>query len=316
MIHVTQGHEEGIGLEVFFKSLLYLSKRELPLIKLYADKNSVSKTIETITTDFIIKNERINFFNKSIEFFDTSPLNEKGSPQSTTSLLKAIETLVQKGKDTREVLMTLPTSKDQLIFEKKSTAGYTEFFRHYFNNNAITMVFGGPFGFTALLTDHIPLREVSQKISSDLIENKTSFVLEGLSEYFKRPHSVIFAGINPHAGEGGILGDEERGFQSAIKNLSSSHKDISFIGPLPGDTLHFESKDRSQKLFVYSYHDQGLPCFKAESGLYGVNISLGMPFLRLSVDHGTAFHLYGKNVADCRGCLYTLQQGIRVINDH
>lgn len=308
MIHITQGHELGIGLEVFFKSLFYLPKSALEHFIFYGYPQAVVETLNSLNVPFKVREDSIELFKKKISF---NAISEESLPQSTSSLLKALENIK---KD--EVLITLPTSKTELIYNGVSAAGYTEFFRKYFNNQNISMVFGGPHGFTALLTDHIPLKDVSHVISSALIENKLSIIVDGLKTFFEPPNTIVIAGINPHAGEGGVLGSEEVVFKSSIKVLRKKFPDINFLGPLPGDTLHFESDKRENKLFVYSYHDQGLPTFKEQTGLFGVNISLGMPFLRLSVDHGTAFSLYGKNQADCRGCLYTLQKALQVQNDN
>ena len=102
------------------------------------------------------------------------------------------------------------------------------------------------------------------------------------------------------------MGNEENKIVKTIKYLKEIYPDIEFIGPIPGDSLHIYRKS-NDTLFVYSFHDQGLAKFKSENGFMGVKITFGLPFLRVSVDHGTSFNLYGKNTANYIGCLYLLK---------
>ena len=118
---------------------------------------------------------------------------------------------------------------------------------------------------------------------------------------------VYFSGINPHCGEDGNISITDIIINAAIKKLVLSFPDIDFHEMLPGDTLHFSIKNKEQ-LFVYAFHDQGLAPFKLKYGLTGINLSLGLPFKRVSVDHGTAFNLYGKNQANYNGMLYLLDE--------
>jgi 4-hydroxythreonine-4-phosphate dehydrogenase len=173
------------------------------------------------------------------------------------------------------------------------------------------MTFKGLSQNVLLITDHIPLREVALKIDSNLIKEKTRITLENFKKYFYSFDEIIFSGINPHAGENGILGNEEKHIVSAISDLTKIYGDI-FHGPFSGDTLHHHLRKDKHQLMVYMSHDQGLAQFKAQYGLIGLNITLGLPFLRLSVDHGTAFDLYGKNKANISGMIYLFKQAFEV----
>ena len=144
--------------------------------------------------------------------------------------------------------------------------------------------------------------------------NKVRTTLDNFKKYFFPFEEVVFSGINPHAGENGILGDEEKHIKSAMTDLEKHYGKI-FTGPFSGDTLHHHYLSDKNQLFVYMYHDQGLAQFKSQYGLIGLNITLGLPFLRLSVDHGTAFELYGKNKANISGMLFLLKQAFEV-NSH
>jgi len=296
MIYVTQGHEKGIGLEIFLKSFLMLSIEEQKQVALICKTIDLNQNLK----DLGLKKETFKTL-KHIE-------NESSSGYSSTdSLMTAIKLMSAK-----DILVTLPTSKDQLKFNGQNMAGYTEFFRHYFANKNISMSFKGLHQNVLLITDHIPLKDVSSAITEDVVVKKLTITLDNFKKYFFPFEEVIFAGINPHAGENGILGDEEKIIRSSIAQLEKNYGKI-FKGPLSGDTLHYVEDGHKKQLMVYMFHDQGLPQFKAQYGLIGLNVTLGLPFLRLSVDHGTAFELYGKNKANITGMLYLLKNCFEVI---
>lgn len=299
MIYITQGHESGIGLEIFLKSFLLLSREEKKLLRLVVDKNNLEKNFKDLGLSQTSFRELSLIENDSHSNF-----------ASTNSLLTALSHITDK-----DILITLPTSKDQLLLNNVNQAGYTEFFRSYFKNRNISMTFKGYQQNVLLITDHIPLKDVTKKITAQLIEEKVKITLENFPKYFHSFDEVIFSGINPHAGEGGILGDEEKHIQTAMNILIKNYDPV-FKGPFSGDTLHHHINSEKRQLFVYMYHDQGLAPFKFQHGLIGLNITLGLPFLRLSVDHGTAFDLYGKNKANISGMLYLFKQAFEVISVH
>jgi 4-hydroxythreonine-4-phosphate dehydrogenase len=297
MIYITQGHESGIGLEIFLKSFLLLSREEKKLVRLIVSKKDLEKNFKDLNL-------------KSKFFSDLVVIENKETTQfsSTNSLVTALELIGPK-----DILVTLPTSKDQLLFNGQNQAGYTEFFRSYYRNKNIAMTFKGLAQNVLLITDHIALKNIPQAITSELIINKLQITLDNFKKYFFPFNEVILAGINPHAGENGILGDEEKHIKSAITELEKSYGKI-FKGPVSGDTLHYLHDSTKNQLLVYMYHDQGLTQFKSQYGLIGLNITLGLPFLRLSVDHGTAFELYGKNKANISGMLYLFKQAFEVMS--
>lgn len=296
MIYVTQGHERGIGLEIFLKSFLLLSPHEKEEITLVVSEKDLNANFK----DLRFKKE--NFYGLKL----LHPKDEEGLPSSTTSLLHTLSII---GPD--DILVTLPTSKDQLLLNGKSLAGYTEFFREYFKNQNISMTFKGTSQNVLLITDHVAIKDITKVITQDLIVDKTSTTIEFYKKYLYAFDEVIFSGINPHVGENGILGNEDKVIAPAIDLLKKKYI-LEFKGPFSGDTLHMHHDEKKRQLFVYMFHDQGLAQFKAMHGLIGLNISMGLPFLRLSVDHGTAFDLYGKNKANPTGLIYLFKQAFEV----
>lgn len=304
MIAVSQGHEKGIGLEVFFKSLSLLPDASSKDITLFAYKSSVKKTLQKLDLDFEIASDGIYFqWGKlSSQWLSPSVL-----PESTVAFVEAIE----RAESSQGVLFTLPTTKDHLVNPKKKTQlhlGHTEFLRAQYKQELLGMYFQSDTLRCLLMTDHLPLKKMLTVITPAFTKKKLEFCLKALQKLEPDIKRVIVAGLNPHAGEGGLLGKEDARIQVAVKSIKIPKLKIE--GLYSGDTLLNQKKSPSDVL-VYQYHDQGLGVFKGLMGTLGANITLGLPFTRLSVDHGTAFSLYGKNVADYRGALYCLQKALQ-----
>lgn len=301
MILVTQGHQESIGLEVFLKSFICLNQNEQSEFILFCNKETLEKNLKNFGYKFEVHDEYVEFITSKLKCSFCNNL----ITESTDSINNALRIIKPQ-----DILITLPTSKEQLLIDGHVTKGYTEFLRKYFDNNNITMLFKGNDSQISLLTDHIPLAEVSQKINYELIINKSKNSLEGLNEIGINIKQVVFSGINPHAGENGLLGTEDSVINEAIVKLRDIYSDKEIIGPISGDVVsHYES---SETLIIFAYHDQGLSYFKHSNKFIGANITLGLPFIRMSVDHGTAFDLYGKNVADYNGCFNLMKFALTI----
>ena len=301
MIYISQGHEHSIGLEVFIKSFILLNSKEQSEFKLFTFKDSLLQILNSINVDYEIKEEHIIFNNCKLA---CSFLNKIQDTQSNTSLLKILPMLT---KD--DILITLPTSKDQLYLDGKQKNGYTEFFRSYYQNSEIGMAFLSNESNFLLLSDHIPISKISSFLNPKSIVRKVQLSIDKLRDNKIEINEVYFSGINPHCCENGLLGKEDGMINESVQTLSQQYEKIKFHGPISADVLFHNQKNKKQ-LFIYAYHDQGLPLFKSHYGFIGVNITLGLPFIRLSVDHGTAFEIYGKNTALYQGCHYLLKQAL------
>lgn len=297
MIYVSQGHEKGIGLEIFLKSFLCLDKNFQDQFILYTFEATLIKTLKSINFTYSLEGEQLYFYNAHLKLKLLSDVDLSESNSSLLSILKVI------GKD--DQLVTLPTSKDQLAFNGKACNGHTELFREYYSNNSITMNFIANNFNCMLLTDHISVNEIENTLTEDYIIDKCVITLNEINK-FKNINEVIFSGINPHNGENGLISNKDSVLDNVIKKLSDKYKELSIHGPYPADTIHLKGF-KDNKLFIYASHDQGLAPFKLYNGLIGVNLSLGMPFIRTSVDHGTAFDLYGKNSANYLSMLFLLK---------
>ncbi len=194
-------------------------------------------------------------------------------------------------------------------------SGHTEYLQELCDAEEVVMMLASPPSTTkpplrvALATTHLPLNRVSQAITPDKLEKIISILHHGLIEHCDiADPTILVTGLNPHAGEDGYLGREEIEVINPVLERMRNHG-MKLIGPLPADTL-FTPKVLSQGDVVLAmYHDQGLPVLKHYSFGQGVNITLGLPFLRTSVDHGTALDLAGSGKAE----IGSLRQAIAVV---
>ena len=295
MIYVSQGHQEGVGLEIFFKSIICFNQRYIDEFILYANKESIRKTLKSINLDFNIQDQSIQICSKNLKCIFTS-----NKPTETLDSLNSILKIIKP----TDVLLTLPSSKDQMKSDHFQCNGYTEYLRHYYNKE-LTMNFVSIDENVLLLTDHISIQEVSPKLTKEYI---LSQIKVSLSQFPKSVENVYLSGINPHAGEGGLISTQDSILDDVLTELKSDFPRIKFSGPLPSDTIHVSKSFHQNELTVYCYHDQGLNPFKLRNGFTGINLTLGLPFKRVSVDHGTAFNLFGKNKANYQGMLYLLSE--------
>jgi 4-hydroxythreonine-4-phosphate dehydrogenase len=299
MILVTQGSRPSIGLEVFFKSFLSIEKLYQSHFKLFACKSDVEKTLKIIKVPFSIEKNTLRISTRSL---NTAWIDD--SNPTLNSLLEALKEI--RNEDT---LITLPSDKKSFEINGNNFSGYTQFFRHHFQKNELCMTFKGRDNSIGLITDHIAVKDIPT-ISTELILERAYTVLNSID--YTSTQNILFSGINPHCGEDGLMGEEDTSVTEAIEILKSKYPKKNFFGPLSADTIwKNELFYKSDSFTFFMYHDQGLGVFKTKNQLIGANITLGLDFLRMSVDHGTAPDIAYKNSADYSGCLFVLKEAIK-----
>ncbi|MBI2785935.1 MAG: 4-hydroxythreonine-4-phosphate dehydrogenase PdxA [Legionella longbeachae] len=220
-------------------------------------------------------------------------LNLKNAPY-VVELLSQAALLCSQGEFS--ALVTAPVHKANINEAGISFSGHTEFFAQFFNVETVVMMLACKKIKVALVTTHLPLCKVPHAITSDLIIKVITQLNQSLIQDFniERPHIKV-AGLNPHAGESGYLGREE--IEVITPALSwLQNQGIYVHGPLPADTMFTKHHLKDCDAFVAMYHDQGLPVLKYAGFNEAVNVTLGLPIIRTSVDHGTALELAGKNL--------------------
>ncbi len=214
-----------------------------------------------------------------------------------------------------DAVVTGPVHKGLINQSGIAFSGHTEYFAHQANCSDVVMMLATEGLRVALVTTHIPLAYVSKAITPDRLHHVTSILHKDLVNKFGIENPTIYVcGINPHAGEGGHLGREEIEVMNPTLDALRA-EGMNLIGPLPADTIFQEKYLKEADAILTMYHDQGLPVLKYKGFGSSVNITLGLPFIRTSVDHGTATDLAGKNIADAGSMIEALKTAIELVNN-
>ena len=213
-----------------------------------------------------------------------------------------------------EAIVTGPVHKGLINKSGVPFSGHTEFFAHQANCSDVVMMLATKGLRVALVTTHIPLAYVAKAITFERLQKVTRILHKDLQDKFGIKSPKIYAcGINPHAGEDGHLGREEIEIMDpAFAELRAEGIDV--IGPLPADTIFQEKYLEDADAILSMYHDQGLPVLKYKGFGSSVNITLGLPFIRTSVDHGTALELAGVGEADSGSMIEAISSAISLVD--
>jgi 4-hydroxythreonine-4-phosphate dehydrogenase len=214
-----------------------------------------------------------------------------------------------------DAIVTGPVHKGLINKAGIAFSGHTEYFASQANCADVVMMLATEGLRVALVTTHIPLAYVSKAITVERLQKVTRILNTDLINKFgiKEP-KIYVCGINPHAGEDGHLGREE--IDVMIPALNTLRDEgLKLIGPLPADTIFQEKYLKDADAILTMYHDQGLPVLKYKGFGSSVNITLGLPFIRTSVDHGTALELAGTNLADSGSIIEAINTAIKLANN-
>ncbi|MBX0310934.1 MAG: 4-hydroxythreonine-4-phosphate dehydrogenase PdxA [Sulfurihydrogenibium sp.] len=298
---ISLGDPSGINSEILLKALDKLSKRNISYV-IYGSKKALEKAKKLTSIDLNIKEIKsindvsksgiylINLYDLDVEF--GSPSKETGKA-SVVYLENAVKDVLEKKAD---ALITLPISKQWIMESGFPYAGHTDYLAQVSGAKEYAMVLMCKKLKVALITTHIPLKDVPSQISKEKIISKVRLINREFKEKFgiSKPKIAIL-GLNPHASDNGNIGNEELNIiLPAVKTLREDG--IEITDPLSPDTAFNRYKDFD--IYVAMYHDQGLIPLKLLCFKKAVNITLGLPFIRTSPDHGTGYDIAGKNIAD------------------
>jgi 4-hydroxythreonine-4-phosphate dehydrogenase len=175
--------------------------------------------------------------------------------------------------------------------------GHTDLLAHLCGTPRVAMMFHSPKLKVVLITVHVPLNEVSSTITPALVDQTIALTGDAMALFGTRRPRLALAGLNPHAGENGVIGDEDdRVLAPAVERARA--QGVTIEGPIPGDTVFVRASRGEFDCVIACYHDQGLIPVKLLAFGTAVNVTIGLPIIRTSVDHGTAFDIAGKGIAD------------------
>jgi 4-hydroxythreonine-4-phosphate dehydrogenase len=307
IIGISIGDINGIGPEVTMKAILNNKtyKTFTPLI--YAHGKILTfyrKLLNLEEFNFVqirnideIQHRKINVINVSEECPDVIPGVETHEAGKF-----ALEVLTAAVKDLKEgkiqALVTAPVNKNNINSAELPFIGHTEFITESVGAQSSLMLMVAEQLRVGLVTGHLPLAKVPATITKERIIQKTKLLIKSLEKDFgiSKPKIAVL-GLNPHAGEEGLLGEEdEKIIKPAIKELKDQNQYV--FGPYPADGFFGMMHQTKFDGIIAMYHDQGLIPFKSIAFSTGVNFTAGLPVIRTSPDHGTAYNIAGKNLAD------------------
>ncbi|MDR2910416.1 MAG: 4-hydroxythreonine-4-phosphate dehydrogenase PdxA [Bacteroidales bacterium] len=320
-IGISHGDINGIGYEVILKAL------------------SDSRILE-MCTPIIYGSPKVAAYHRKALNIEDQILNHIKSPNEAVSQKAYIiscvdeDTKVEFGKSTKiagrssymsldaaasdlekgliDALVTAPINKDNIQNDSFNFPGHTEFLAGKFKTGDYIMLMVGETMKIGVVTTHLPISQVSQNLSKEIILNKIRIISRSLKQDFSitKPRIAVF-GLNPHAGDNGLLGSEEK--EIIIPAIDQARKEgIIALGPYPADGFFGSDDYMKFDAVLAMYHDQGLIPFKMDSFGRGVNYTAGLPYIRTSPAHGTAYNIAGEGKASPESFLQALYLAIDV----
>ena len=279
-VAISIGDLNGIGIEIALKAHRDISKIVKPIYII--DKAMLKQATKLLNIKLPKDFKTVSPKAKSFKI-KPGVVSKKSGAYSYASFKKAIK-LAKNGKV--KAICTLPINKEAWSKAGIKHKGHTQLLRDKFKRDAIMML-GCSKMYIALFTEHIPLKEVAKQIETKKL---TQFLLD-LNKSLNSNKPIAVLALNPHAGDNGVLGDEEQAIKKAIKKANKKLGYKRYTGAVVPDIAFTPNFRENYQLFVAIYHDQGLAPLKALYFDESINISLNLPILRTSVDHGTAFDI-------------------------
>ena len=319
IIGISVGDLNGIGPEIIIKTYEDSRTLELSTPVIFAS----GKTMQFFKNHF---NSKINFFNidspekvvhgkvNVVNVWQESVKIEFGKEDNKIGeyAIKSLESATKALKEGLiNVLVTAPINKHNIQSEKFNFPGHTDYLAKALNGKSLMFMVSNELR-VGLLTDHVPLKDASSAITEDLINEKIGTVIKSLKQDFgiRKPKVAVLA-INPHAGDNGVIGNEDDTIlKPALEKIKLDGNLI--YGPYSADSFFGSNTYKNFDAIIASYHDQGLIPFKTIAFGQGVNYTAGLDKVRTSPDHGTAYEIAGKGVADESSMKHAINAAIQI----
>ncbi len=328
-IVITTGDVRGIGPEVIAKAVSRPGVRRWASYLVVGPQEAFNTErsgrfldgccLEPVDLDASVAVEGSGIIAKRVREGDGPP-SEKGKTVAIPAELagrwagESIETavkLIESGE--ADALVTGPIDKKALIAGGFPYRGHTGFLKELTGSQGVTMLLvGGQFR-VSLVTTHIPVNEVSGRLTYDAVSGTVQRTIDALRRYFRLSSpKIAVCGMNPHIGEGGMIGGEEiEVIEPVVRHFRGHDADVS--GPYPADAVFSRAVAGEYDAVVAMYHDQGLGPLKLHASGRGVNITIGLPFVRTSPDHGTAIDIAGKGIASERSMIHAIRMAREIL---
>ncbi|TAH05505.1 MAG: 4-hydroxythreonine-4-phosphate dehydrogenase PdxA [Sphingobacteriales bacterium] len=309
VIGISCGDINGIGIELIIKAMADQRLLEICTPVIFASNKVINfyrKAVPEINFNYQstkelnrISHKQINIFNCWEDEIAINPgvLNEIGGQYAVKSLVAAATALKE---NKIQGLVTAPIHKKNTQSEGFNFTGHTPYLKHLYNAKDVVMLMVAENMRVGLVTEHVPVAEAAKYITKEGIVSKLGILKDSLLKDFgiDKPKIAVL-GLNPHAGDEGLIGkEEEEIIKPAIKDFKQSNSNVIVYGPYSADAFFARGQYQKFDAVLAMYHDQGLIPFKSLAMGEGVNYTAGLQGVRTSPDHGTAFDIAGKNKAD------------------
>jgi len=329
VIGITMGDPAGIGAEVIVKALADPAIRKLARYEIYGMNELLSYAadlaeIETFWWRVQHESQRASadlYHNVMVRDYDEISFlgqsihrpTKQGGHASLTFLDDAIVAarLADKAPGKLDAIVTAPICKESWQMAGCKFPGHTELLAHRTKAKRMVMMFSSPKLMVALATIHIPLMDLRNKFTIGSVFDPIDLGHQALVKMGYEKPRIAVCGLNPHASENGMFGDEEARVITPAINMAKE-TGIDAHGPFPADTVFLDAVAGKYDMVVAMYHDQGLIPVKLLGFDEAVNVTLGLPLIRTSVDHGTAFNIAGKNLADAGSMKAAIQLAVKM----
>lgn len=324
VLGITMGDAAGIGPEVIVKALADKRIYELAHPIVIGDKKMMQRALDIVKSNLQLRTvENIDNLHGEFGYIDIIDLDNlpadlpfaQVDARAGKAAYEYIESAVDLTlKNKIHAIVTAPLNKEALHAGEKNFPGHTEILAHLSKTEDFSMMLTSEKLNVIHVTTHVSIRQACELIKKERVLT----VIELAEEYskmlgFAEPRIAV-AGFNPHAGENGLFGDEdEKEILPAVKEAQA--RGMNVTGPLPPDTVFHRAANLDEfDIVVVMYHDQGHIPIKLLGFDTGVNVTVGLPFIRTSVDHGTAFPIAGQGIADSRSMTEALYLGAKMAN--
>lgn len=286
------GDAAGIGPEIIIKALSQNKNLISPVI--FGSEKVFKKTLKKL--DIKIKCIEIIDCKVSLDNIESGKVSSIAGRASVICIKEAVKFALTKKID---AIVTAPICKESINKAGFNYPGHTELIAELTNTKNFAMMFVGKNMKVVLVTIHLSLKDVSKNLTKEKVKNAIMFLMTTLKRYFNIniPYIAV-AGLNPHAGESGIFGNEEEEIIMPVISEIRKNFNIKLEGPIPADTLFYKNTLKKFDAIVCMYHDQGLIPFKMLNFENGVNVTIGLPIIRTSPDHGVAYDISGRGIAN------------------
>ncbi len=323
VIGISMGDPSGIGPEVIVKTLTEIASRDSFIPLVIGDSSVLEETIDRLQLDIRItsfhKLEDLRYEKGKIHIYDFARIDRKNfefgivhegcGDFSFRVVVEAVELAKQNRID---ALVTAPICKESWHLANHHFDGHTGLLADLTKSRDYRMMFSSEKLKTILVTTHLSLRDACDRITTERVYDTIRLGFEHMRALGNKNPRIAVCGLNPHAGENKIFGTEDfEIIKPAVAEARS--KGITAEGPTSADTTFLKASNGLFDLVVAQYHDQGLIPIKLISFDTGVNVTVGLPIIRTSVDHGTAFDIAGQGIADHRNMICAIDYALKMV---